>query len=302
MGDIAWGLTMAALAAAVALLLRRDVDYSDRGGELRARAHMEKVAAAQMRDLLMASTSHDLKTPLASIRLLTHLIRRDAEKGNISAEHLRERAGLIELNIQKMSSLIGELLDVARLHGGADIDLQPAATDLAPLVQKVAASFELTAGKHRIVVDAAEPHMVGVWDANRIERVLTNLVGNGLKYSPDGGDVTVRLGREQRHGGNLAVVTVSDEGVGVPARDLPHIFEWFHRGSNVGDVAGTGVGLPSAKLIVEKHGGTIDVSSHQGRGTTVTLRLPVQAAAQREDVTLAEITPPAREQLAASPE
>ncbi|MFI5267219.1 MAG: histidine kinase dimerization/phospho-acceptor domain-containing protein, partial [Chloroflexota bacterium] len=87
LGGFAWGVTTVALAAAVALLLRRDVDYSGRGRELRVRAEAEKLAAVQMRDLLMASTSHDLKTPLASIRLLTHLLKRDAEQGNMSAEH-----------------------------------------------------------------------------------------------------------------------------------------------------------------------------------------------------------------------
>ncbi|MFI5268333.1 MAG: sensor histidine kinase, partial [Chloroflexota bacterium] len=130
--------------------------------------------------------------------------------------------------------------------------------------------------------------------------VLTNLVSNGLKYSPDGGDVTIRLACEQRRGHDVAVLSVSDEGMGIPARDLPHVFEWFHRGSNVIDFAGTGVGLASAKLIVEKHGGKIHVSSRQDKGTTVTLRLPVEAATRREEVQLEYLTPPAMERLAAS--
>lgn len=301
-GDIAWGVTTAALAAAVALLLRREVDHSDRGRQLRVRAEAEKLAAAQMHDLLMASTSHDLKTPLASIRLLTHLLKRDAEKGNMSAEHLLERAELIEVNVVKMSSLIGELLDVARLHGGGAIDLQLTETDLVALAHKVADSFGLSSGKHRIVVEAAEPRLRGMWDANRMERVLTNLVSNGLKYSPDGGDVTIRVACERRRGSDAAVLSIRDEGMGIPARDLPHIFEWFHRGSNVVDFAGTGVGLASAKLIVEKHGGKILVSSRQGRGTTVTLRLPIEVATRREDVQLEEVTSPAMAPLAASRE
>ena len=299
LGGVAWGVTTAALAGAVALMLRREVEYSSRGRELRASAQAEKLTAAHMRDLLMASSSHDLKTPLASIRLLTHLIKRDAERGNVSPDHLRERAGLIEINIKKMSSLINELLDVARLQGGGAIDLQLAETDLVALAYKVAGSFELAAGKHRIVVKPAEPQLVSVWDASRLERVLTNLVGNGLKYSPDGGDVTIRLGREVRRGRDVAVLSVSDTGIGIPAEDLPRVFDWFHRAGNVADVAGTGVGLPSTKLIVERHGGEISVSSRQGKGTTVTLRLPAAAVTQREDVQMEEITPPAAGQPAA---
>lgn len=300
MGNIAWGIATAGLAAAVAVLLRRDVYYSDRGRQLRASAQAERLAAAQMRDLLMASASHDLKTPLASIRLLTHLIRRDAESGKIAPEALLERAALIDVNAGKMTSLIAELLDVARLQGGGVIELQPVEADLVALAHKVADSFELTAGKHRIVVRSEEAHLAGLWDANRLERVLTNVVGNSLKYSPAGGDVVVRLSRERRGGRDLAVVSVTDSGIGIPMRDLPHIFDWFHRSSNVGDLAGTGAGLPSAKLIVERHGGTIDVSSRPGRGTTVTIRLPARPAAPNSTVEPQPVMPPVTERLAAS--
>lgn len=299
LGDIAWGIATAGLAFAVALLLRRDVYYSDRGRELRARAQADKLAAAQMRDLLMASASHDLKTPLASIRLLTHLIKRDAERGKVLPDTLLERAELIEVNAGKMTSLISELLDVARLQGGGAIELQLAQTDLVALAHKVAGSFELSAGKHRILIETDEPRLVGQWDANRLERVLANLVGNSLKYSPRGGDVLVRLKRTQRYGRDVALLSVGDSGIGIPPRDLPHVFDWFHRASNVGELAGTGVGLPSAKLIVERHGGGIDVVSRPGQGSTVTLWLPASPAMGDERAEAECVTPPAEEPLSA---
>ena len=298
-GDIAWGIAAAGLASAVALLLRRDVSCFDRRRELRASAQAEKLAAAQMRDLLMASASHDLKTPLASIRLLTHLIKRDAEQGAVSSERLLERAELIELNAGNMMSLIAEMLDVARLQAGGAIELQPANTDLVALARKVAGSFELSAGKHRILVESDEPRLTGEWDANRLERVLANLIGNGLKYSPNGGDVVIRLTRRQGRGRDVAVLSVADSGIGIPARDLPRVFDWFHRASNVGELGGTGVGLPSAKLIVERHGGGIDVASRPGRGSTVTIWLPAGPVSNEDRAQVACTTPPAEEPLPA---
>jgi signal transduction histidine kinase len=296
-GNVAWALLDA-------FLPRPDVQVSDRSRELPATPLGDQRAAAEMRDHLMAGTLHDLKTPLATIRLLTHLMRRDADNGKLSPDHLRERAMLIELNVNKMSALISELLDVARLQRGGAIELQLAETDLLALAHRVADSFEVTADKSRLRVEAAEPQLAGMWDAARLERVLANLVGNALKYSPAGGDVIVRLAREQRSRHDVAVVSVIDRGLGIPAADLPHVFDWFHRAGNVGDLAGTGVGLPSAKLIVEKHGGTIRVSSREGKGTTVTLRLPVPAPVPRVELQpeSEEVTPPAGERLAAGRE
>jgi len=202
---------------------------------------------------------------------------------------------LIDVNVQKMSSLIAELLDVARLQGGEVIELQLAETDLVAIARKVAAGFDLTGGKNRVLVETDEPVVVGLWDACRLERVLTNLVSNGLKYSPGSGDVTIHVGRELRRARHVAVVTVTDHGRGIPAADLPHVFEWFHRGSNVSDLAGTGVGMASAKLIVERHGGDIYVKSRPGRGTKVTLRLPARTPLPAQPLVSQQVTLPAAE-------
>jgi signal transduction histidine kinase len=106
--------------------------------------------------------------------------------------------------------------------------------------------------------------------------VLDNLLANAIKYSPAGGRIVVTLGQDQRQGEDWAVLTVQDEGVGIPAVDLAHIFERFRRGSNVtGRFAGTGIGLSGARRIVEQHGGTIAVESEQGRGSMFTVSLPL---------------------------
>jgi signal transduction histidine kinase len=115
---------------------------------------------------------------------------------------------------------------------------------------------------------------VGAWDAARLEPALDNLVDNAVEYSPDGGDVTVRVRVE----GDAAVVRVADRGIGIPAADLPRVFERLHRGANVaGRIDGTGIGLARVRQTVAQHGGTVDVQSREGHGSTVTVRLPLAA-------------------------
>jgi signal transduction histidine kinase len=105
-----------------------------------------------------------------------------------------------------------------------------------------------------------------------VERVVANLVSNAIKYSPGGGDVRVELAAEA----GWAVLRVQDQGVGIPAADLPRVFEQFHRAANVaGRIGGTGLGLAGARHIVEQHGGSIALESQEGVGTTVTVRLPL---------------------------
>jgi len=109
-----------------------------------------------------------------------------------------------------------------------------------------------------------------------LERVLDNLLSNAVKYSPAGGDITVQVSRET--GSGFAVLTVADQGLGIPVDDLPYVFERFRRGTNVvGQIAGTGIGLAAVRQVVEQHGGRVTVTSQQGHGSTFTVRLPLFA-------------------------
>jgi signal transduction histidine kinase len=276
--------------------MQRDLERERQGRMASATAQAEVAALSQLRDHLIASASHDLKTPLAAIRLMTHLIDRDASQGSVDLKQLRQRVTQIELNASRMSSLIAELQDVARLQGGRSIELHPSRTDLVALANKVARNFEMMETLHRVQVHADRPELAGRWDSERLERVLTNLVANGLKYSSDSGGVIIRVGTSRR--GEQAKVVVEDRGIGIPAGDVPRLFEWFHRGGNVGHTSGTGIGLASAKLIVEAHGGAVRVSSRLGHGTKVEVRLPLQEPERREWE--ADVSPPAVEQPSVS--
>jgi signal transduction histidine kinase len=110
----------------------------------------------------------------------------------------------------------------------------------------------------------------------RLGRVLVNLLSNAIKYSPSGGDIVVSVGEVERDGARLARLSVSDHGLGVPAADLPVIFERFQRARNVeGRIGGTGIGLASVRQIVEQHGGSISATSTEGAGSTFTVLLPL---------------------------
>ena len=119
-----------------------------------------------------------------------------------------------------------------------------------------------------------------MWDQARLDRVLHNLLGNAVKYSPGGGEVTITVGRETAPDRRQwATLAVRDQGVGIPAPDLPHVFDRYHRAANVvGRIRGTGLGLSSARQVIEQHGGTVGVESAEGQGSTFTVRLPLSGA------------------------
>src|SRR5262249_45004452 len=137
-----------------------------------------------------------------------------------------------------------------------------------------------------IRVETALESLVGIWDGVRLGRVLENLLSNAIKYSPNGGGVVVTVAQDAD---GRALLAVSDQGLGVPAADLPLICERFQRARNgEGRIGGTGIGLGSARQIVEQHGGSISVTSVEGAGSTFTVRLPLDQDADRTEPLRAE--------------
>lgn len=226
------------------------------------------------REAFLAALAHDLKSPLTASLGYAQLVRRAVgTTGTKAAERrLAEWAAIIEESTGRAAALLDELLDIARLEAGHALMLERRPTDLVELANQAVAAHRRSARRHRVTVDTVEPELVGEWDRARLARVLDNLLGNAIKYSPMGGEITLRIARE----GAWAVVTVTDQGLGIPAADLPRIFERFRRGSNVeGRIPGSGIGLAGVKQVVEQHGGSVSVQSHEGSGSTVTARLPL---------------------------
>jgi signal transduction histidine kinase len=169
-----------------------------------------------------------------------------------------------------MTSIIQELLDVARLQTGRVLQLNVRQIDLHELVNRCVAEHEDAADRVR-VVPAAEP-IRGWWDEARLLRVLNNLLDNALKYSAADRAVEIVLTRSD----GWAIVRVADDGIGIPPDELGSVFEPFFRGTNVAaGVNGSGIGLSVARQVVEQHGGSLSIQSELGAGCLVTIRLPV---------------------------
>ena len=237
----------------------------------------ERLAADTVREEVLAAVSHDLQNPIAVIKAHAQLLRRSFQREQApDFERLSERVSMIDAMGTRMGALLEDMAAVARLHRGDSFQLNLAPVDLVALVRRCADEMA-TSMVREIAVHSDASTLVGLWDARGIERVVYNLLGNALKFSPDGGSVEVQITSAEGHDGHWAVLVVSDRGIGIPAGDIHRIFDVYHRGSNVGTIRGTGIGLAGARNIIEGQGGGITVDSDEGHGTSVTVRLPVRS-------------------------
>jgi PAS domain S-box-containing protein len=247
-------------------------------------ARREAEDAVRTRDELLAIVSHDLKNPLTAIKGYSQLLRRRVTAlAPDVAPRLADVIGHIDDSSSKMNQMLNDLLDFGRLQAGQPLSLQLRSFNLVTLARDVAKEYGRNSTLHRIVVSTDGEALVGRWDSTRLEQMLSNLLSNALKYSPAGGTVTIKLWREQEPASEngatpagWAVLAVQDEGIGIAPSELTHIFEWYRRSRDVArSVSGAGIGLASAKYIINQHGGDISVASELGVGTIFTARLPL---------------------------
>ncbi len=243
-----------------------------------ARLYQELQDAIKTRNDFLAMITHDLKTPLAAASTYLQALRlRLASSGQDEDPGIEAILGNIERVIHQMADQIQELLDIARLQSSQKLELVRRPVSLAEVVRKVVEDFRRTARGHQLRLRIDQPEPIGMWDAARLQRVVANLLSNAIKYSPEGQDVEISVRLEGGANSGIGVLTVRDNGIGIPATELWRVFDRFYRASNVkGTTGGTGMGLASAKQIVEQHGGTIEVDSKEGSGSTFTVRLPLQ--------------------------
>jgi signal transduction histidine kinase len=265
---------------ATGLIGQRQRAAQQRTQAAQARAEAAQTAARHalaLRDEVLAAVSHDLRSPITGIRGMAQLLQRRLARLDLDeGPDLLDLLATIDRSLGMMTAMVEELLDLARLEAGRALELDRREVDLVALVRRCATDQTRATPGRRITVTATVAELVGAWDPGRLERVIGNLLSNAVKYSAatEAIEVAVRLG-DADQGGSWAELEVRDHGVGIPAADLPHIFERFHRGANVaGRVGGTGIGLAWSRRVVELHGGTIDVDSTVGVGTAVTVRLP----------------------------
>ncbi|HEX8218282.1 MAG TPA: PAS domain S-box protein [Chloroflexia bacterium] len=248
--------------------------------ERAARVLAERAVRAQ--EELLSVVSHDLSNPISVIKGVTQLLQRRLSRGNEpDPTHLAAELTKIASAATRIENFIRDLASPEHLQPGQSLSITPRRVDLVALARRVAESHQLQTERHHLAVEAQSAELTGYWDPARLEQVLDNLVSNAVKYSPQGGVVRIGVGYERSAGDDAdssprAMVTVQDEGLGIPEKDINHIFEWYRRGTNVRSVInGTGVGLAGARQIVEQHGGRIEVESREGAGSTFTVLLPL---------------------------
>jgi len=211
--------------------------------------------------------SHDLRTPLTTIRGYVQLLGRVGPLNDLQQDFVDR----VERGMVNIVDLIADLLDVSRIEAGLDWEMEP--TDLVEVVREAVASRrrDAEAKQQTLSVDMASlPPILG--NARRLEQVVTNLVGNAIKYTPEGGRVGVSLGED----GDFVVLRVSDDGIGISADDQLRIFDKFFRVESDATLAitGTGLGLSIVKTIVERHKGRVWVESETGKGSAFSVLLP----------------------------
>lgn len=226
-----------------------------------------------LKDEFVSLVSHELRTPLTSIRGYLELVL-DGAGGSLTEEQERFLR-VVERNADRLLGLVGDLLFVAQVDAGRlplefdDLDLAQVAAECVEGARPAAEAKGL-----ELLVDA--PPLAAKGDRGRLDQLLGNLVSNAIKFTPDGGRVTVRVSAQ----GESALIEVSDNGIGVPEGERDRLFTRFFRSSNATEhaIPGTGLGLVIAKAIAEAHGGQIAVESRQGVGTTFKVTLPLAPA------------------------
>ena len=239
----------------------------------------ERREGDQIREEVLTAIAHDLRSPLGAIKLHAQSLQRSLRRsGAVDPQRLDDGLQAVSTMSARVGALLEDIVDIARDRGPGAVPFDPEQTDLSALAERCAAEVA-AATSADVQAEVAVESLIGRWDAHGIERVLLNLLNNAVKYSPAGGTVTIRVDRIDDATVTAAQVVVADEGIGIPAADLARVFERYRRGRNVGQIAGTGLGLTGAKQIVERHGGSIAIASEEGRGTRVTVRLPLEPGA-----------------------
>ena len=239
-----------------------------------ARSQAEE--ALQIRNEFLSSVSHDLKTPLAVMKGNAQLLQRRLKRAELTdLSWATERLTMIETSITKMNGMVEDLLNVAKLQAGQKLDMEMRPLSLLPLVKRIYREQQETTRRHSLSIQAPSENLFVQGDPLSLDRVLTNLLANAIKYSPEGGSIAIDIASETEQDQSWITLSIRDEGIGIPASDLPAIFDPFYRATNVrGRIQGTGVGLASVAQVIIEHRGSITVDSEEGQGSCFLVRLP----------------------------
>ena len=237
----------------------------------------------ERRKEFVANVSHELRTPLTNVRSYAETLRSAA--GDIPAEMEASFLDIIITETDRMTNIVQDLLPLSRLDAGnAELVLSRFPFDEAISSVVRASALNAKQRRHDLVYDAPEILPLIVGDRRRLEQVMMNIIGNAIKYTPDGGHIRIHAGSTEE----TVWMEVQDDGIGIPEKDRERIFERFYRVDKARsrESGGTGLGLSIAREIVQRHHGTLVLMPHEGKGTTIRMTLPI--AQERGNLRTAE--------------
>ncbi|HEX2908821.1 MAG TPA: GAF domain-containing sensor histidine kinase [Phototrophicaceae bacterium] len=247
---------------------------AERTAALLAALHRER-EISELRSQFISRASHEFRTPLASIMTATDLLHRYQHR--LTEAQCQERLEQIQHEVTHLTRLLQDLLTVN--NDTALAAFQPSVFDLGVMCQQIIHDLQQThSAHHTFSFSGAGSDTCVFLDQNRMQEILMNLLSNAIKYSPSGGKIELEIKCSPAQ----TSLWVRDEGIGIPEADLKHLFEVFHRASNVGSLPGVGLGLALVKQAVEIHGGSIRVESQVGVGSTFEVTIPKHDRRKKE--------------------
>jgi signal transduction histidine kinase len=229
---------------------------------------------SELKSRFVAVASHEFRTPLAAILSSVELL--DDYGDSFPAEERKEILGLVKTAVKRMNGMVEQVLITSQLESRG-FAFEPRPLPLPELLVQIAAEVDRANSRtRRITLACTDLQAMREVDERLLRHILANLLSNALKYSPP--EALVRCTATGL--GDLLELTITDQGIGIPHADIPHLFETFHRGTNVGNVQGTGIGLQIVKECVELHQGSISVDSTVDGGSTFRVRLHAPAVAK----------------------
>ena len=222
-----------------------------------------------LKDRVLSMMSHELRTPLASIRLSHDMIKRYGDRA--SDEEKSQYLDNIVEQVEHLSEMVSDVLTLGKTNR-SEQGFTPELTDLITYCRNIVESFQMNHYQtHQFEFDCPDSVITAEFDKKLLRRALTNLVGNAIKYSPEGGTIQFKLWKDDKY----ALIQVIDSGIGIPAEDKELLFTAFHRASNIEGLPGTGLGLAITKQIIDLHDGNVHLESKIGKGTSVTIQFPL---------------------------
>ncbi len=225
---------------------------------------------AELRSRITSMVSHEFRTPLATIRSSSDLLHSYHDR--MTPERQREYIEKIQAQITHLSMLMDSVVTINR-EESIGVTYTPKRLHIAGICREIVMDIQLLyRDSHTIGYSVVGEDIAHQWDERLIRQLVINLLSNAIKYSPKETHVSMTLAHEAEE----VIITVTDQGIGIPEDDFDRIFESFHRGSNVGTIEGTGLGMPLIKQAVDAHGGTVDIQSAVDQGSTFTVTLPIR--------------------------